>query len=398
MPETVTAVTTATTDKIATADGQGAHSNAHPDEQFRADFLGKLDEQETAKESAAAPPRERARDAKGKFAEAGGSTDSAAGAGAGEAEGAGTAATGADEDPNADGTEDPASADSASGATDSTGDEGAGEGEGEGSDEATEAAFEEKFEEQFTAAMAKHATLDVKALLKDLPAEVRPVVAQKLKAMDAGFTRAMQELRADQKASLADKAELRFQREDPAAFVTALLMANPEIADKVNATLTEMEGSENARKYHGVIVEQSRANALKAVETETTEAQRKADRAVEVERLGRAAGKAAGLPDALWSGLEAALALHITQHGDISDADIKALAKAHGEPYRKLVAEQARATKRDASKQYVQDKVRDRDTAGLRVKPNSGHAPGAPAKPMPKNDDEFKRQFIERSA
>ncbi len=359
---------------VDAANGVGAHSNAHPDEKFRAEFVAKLEAAET--KATTAP----ARDAQGKF------TGSATPAGSN----AGTqdrASTGTTEDPNAAPTEDPVTTDSATGATDSTETTSAEAGTQNTKEE------DEAFDAKFGDAMAKHgATLD----LNELPAEVRPVVAKKMKAMEAGFTRVMQELRGEQKASLADKAELRFQREQPAAFIVAQLLANPEIADAVNASLAEMETSENARKYHGVIVDAARQKALETVTTEADAAIRKADRGAEIERYGKAAAQAAGLPDALWPGLEAAIALHVTEHGDITDADVKALAKRHAAPYKAMVAEQERARKRDASQRYVAAKVADARTAGLVVKPGAGNAPGVGAKPVAKNDDEFKADLMAR--
>lgn len=295
------------------------------------------------------------------------------------------------EDPGADGA---GSADAGAGSGEGDGTDGsgaAGDGQdagagGDGTGTAAEGADAE-IDERFKAAMQKHgAELDLAALPKD----VQPVVAQKLKNLEAGFTRAMQEIRGQQKQSVQDQAELRFQREKPAEFIVATLLANPEIADAVNKRLEEFEVSPTAREYHGVIVKDARAQALAAVEAERTEAEQAATRAVEIERTAQAAADAYGVPFDF--GVEDKVAAHLAIHGDIDEATIRAIAKGQATKWQALT----RAQERDKSKQYVQQKVQDRATAGLKVKPGSGKAPEPASKRMPSSDDEFIADFTAR--
>lgn len=326
-----------------------------------------------------------------------GAAGTATDAGAGE----GTATATAAEDPAKPLTEDPAKAGSGAG-------DGAGSGEGTGEDAGSGAAdlggdgkgtaaegaeasgaepSEAQVDERFKAAMEKHgAVLD----LASLPKEVRPVVEQKLKNLEAGFTRAMQDLRGQQKQSVQDQAELRFQREKPAEFIVATLLANPEIADAVNQRLEEFETSPTAREYHGVIVKDARAQALAAVEAERTAAEEAANRAQEIERTAQAAAEAYGVPFDF--GVEDKVAAHLAIHGDIDEPTIRAIAKGQAAKYQAIV----RAQERDRSKQYVQQKVADRATAGLRVKPGSGTAPQPASKRLAQSDEEFIADFTAR--
>lgn len=323
----------------------------------------------------------------------------AAGAGAGDGAAAATGRTAEDpaqpksgEDPAAEGA---GSADAGAGSGDGDGTDGDGGTAGDGTDggvggdgKGTDAeGAEAQIDERFKAAMQKHgAELDLAALPKD----VQPVVAQKLKNLEAGFTRAMQEVRGQQKQSVQDQAELRFQREKPAEFIVATLLANPEIADAVNKRLEEFEVSPTAREYHGVIVKDARAQALAAVEAERTKAEQEATRVQEIERTALAAAEAYGVPFDF--GVEDKVAAHLAIHGDIDEATIRAIAKGQATKWQALT----RAQERDKSKQYVQQKVQDRATAGLKVKPGSGKAPEPAGKRLPSSDDEFIADFTAR--
>lgn len=249
--------------------------------------------------------------------------------------------------------------------------------------EGAEAAVDERFRE----AMERHGgELD----LATLPAGIRPVVEKKIKNLEAGFTRAMQEVRAGQKASQQDQAELRFQRERPADFIVAQLLANPEIAEAVNAKLEEMERSTMAREHHGVIVEHARASALKAVEAEQAAKEQQAQRSTEVERIARAAADAYAVPFDF--GVEDKVAAHVAIHGDIDEPTIRRIAKEQATKYQAIV----RAQTREQSKTYVQQKVADRRTAGLTVKPGSGMSPQPAGRAKPSSDDEFIAEFASR--
>jgi hypothetical protein len=75
----------------------------------------------------------------------------------------------------------------------------------------------------------------------------------------------------------------------------------------------------------------------------------------------------------------------------ITKEQIMGIAKQKAAVYDNLKRQLAR----DKSGKYVADKVEDRRTAGLRIKPGTGGSTPAPgAKKMPKTDDEFIDQFV----
>lgn len=254
----------------------------------------------------------------------------------------------------------------------------ASEDQGEGEEDP--AKLEAAFDAAFTQAMQEHGA-DI--TLDELPPEAKPLVAKKLKNLEAGFTRTMQQVRADQREAQQVRAEVRFQRERPVDFVVTLLQANPDIAAQVNARLDEFEKSPTAKEYHAVIVEQARAQALEAEQSEANAFAARQERAAQIETIGRAAAQAAGVPFEM--GVEESIVAHLLQHGDITDADIKRIAKQKGD----LWQSHQRGQKRTERKEYVALKTQDRKTAGLKVVPGRGAAPAPAPRPAPKNDDEF---------
>lgn len=242
------------------------------------------------------------------------------------------------------------------------------------------AKLEADFDAAFTAAMQEHGA-DIS--LDDVPPEAKPLVAKKLKNLEAGFTRTMQQVRAVEREAQQVRAEVRFQRERPVDFVVTLLQANPDIAAQVNARLDEFDKSPTAKEYHAVIVEKARAEALKAEESEANAHAARQERAVEIETIGRAAAQAAGVPFEM--GVEESIVAHLLQHGDITDADIKRIAQQKGA----LWQSHQRGQKRTERKEYVALKTQDRKNAGLKVVPGRGAAPAPAPRPAPKTDDEF---------
>jgi len=242
------------------------------------------------------------------------------------------------------------------------------------------AKMEADFDAAFTQAMQEHGA-DIS--LEDLPPEAKPLVSKKLKNLEAGFTRTMQQVRAVEREAQQVRAEVRFQRERPVDFVVTLLQANPDIAAQVNARLDEFDKSPTAKEYHAVIVEKARAEALEAEQYEANAHAARQERALEIETIGRAAAQAAGVPFEM--GVEESIVAHLLQHGDITDADIKRIAKQKGD----LWQSHQRGQKREDRKTYVALKTQDRKTAGLKVVPGRGAAPAPAPRPAPKNDDEF---------
>lgn len=254
--------------------------------------------------------------------------------------------------------------------------------EGEGKDDEPNEPVDE-----FTSALAKSG-LAVTLEDMDLTPEVRAGVEAKLRAMSAGFTKLRQRDRAAMKDVVTARAELRFQKERPADFILQQLTANPALADEVNAKLDELAGSSIAREHHAVVVEDARKKATAA---ELSESEREDRLAEAMQTIGDLAEKAArkhGVPMSL--GVQDGIDAHIAKHGDITAADINTIAEAKGKAYQASL----RARAREADKVRVKDKVDDRRTAGLVIKPGTGAAPAPGAPPKITNDQQFHDHMV----
>ncbi len=230
------------------------------------------------------------------------------------------------------------------------------------------------------AALKKHGA---KAVLEQLPKGLRPVVEKRLKEMEAPYTRAMQEataFRAERATLIADK---KFRDENPVDAVLELILADPSLGEKVNARLDEIGESETNRAAHDVVVKDKKEKALKAAEGETAKEDRQAARIQQVEAYVRKESDRLGIP--LEFGVEEAVALHIMDRGDITREDIDRILRAK----KKQADGVLRGSKRGNRRKYVDEKLKDRRTAGLKVKPNRGVAPAPAGKKTAKSEDEF---------
>lgn len=230
------------------------------------------------------------------------------------------------------------------------------------------------------AALRKHGA---KAVLDLLPKGLRPVVEKRLKEMEAPYTRAMQEATAFRAERATLVAEKKFRDENQVDAVLELLLADPSLGEKVNARLDEIGESTTNREAHDVVVQNKKAKALAAAEKETATADKQALRIQQVETYVRRESARLGIP--LELGVEEAIALHITDRGDITREDIDRILSVKKKQADRLL----RGAKRDRSRKYVDEKLKDRRTAGLKVKPNRGAAPAPGAKKTAKSDDEF---------
>lgn len=242
-------------------------------------------------------------------------------------------------------------------------------------------------DEAFASALAAE---KVSVDLDAIPKEARPIVQKKLKDLEAGFTRTMQKVRADQKEAMAVKAEARFQQERPADYVVTLLMANPDLMAQVNAKLDEFEASPIAREAHAVIVEREREKARTAEQATLDRADADIKRQHDIVRMGKAAARAAGVP---WeAGVEADIAAHLALGQELTEADIRTIAAEKAKVWKRVLREQGRIKQQT----YVEAKVKDRKLAGLTVPPSAGAAPAPAARPAPTNDDDFIAQFAQK--
>lgn len=239
-------------------------------------------------------------------------------------------------------------------------------------------------DEAFAAAMQAER---VSVSLDSVPEAARPIVQKKLKDLEAGFTRTMQKVRAAEKEAAAVKAEARFQQERPDDYIVTMLLAQPDLMERVNAKLNELDASPTAREAHGVVVERAREKARQAEQEALDKAESDSKRAGDIVRMGKAAARAAGVP---WeAGVEAEIAAHLALNSDITEADIRHIAAEKAKVWKRVLREQGRTSKQA----YVDGKVKDRKLAGLTVRPATGAAPAPSARPAPTNDDDFIAQF-----
>ena len=241
---------------------------------------------------------------------------------------------------------------------------------------------DEEIDEEFAAAAT---AAKVKLTVDDLPEEARPLVKKRIKELEAGFTKAMQDARSYRADEAKFRAEQKFQKENPAEFVADLLLQHPELGDQVNAIIDGIT-TPATREAHSIVVEKRRADALTATQQQLKQQEVRVARGMELDSYSRTAALKAGVPFEL--GVETAVIAHITANGDITERDIDTIVSAKKAEYERHV----RAVRREASKKYVDKKLESRKDTPV-VKPGSGNAPAPAAKARPKNDAEFTEQF-----
>jgi hypothetical protein len=199
----------------------------------------------------------------------------------------------------------------------------------------------------------------------------------------------MQEARTYRRDEVALKADLRFQKEHPVDHLVSLLLADPELGERVNEKLTEME-SPTARQAHGVVVRDAKAQAKTAEETESATRSQRIERGEQVERYAIRAAEKAGVPYELGIAESiVALVLSRGENGDVTRAEVDQIIKEKAAVYERRV----RAHKRESRKAYIAAKAADAKAGGLKIRPGQGTPPGVGKKPVPKSDDEFVASF-----
>jgi hypothetical protein len=247
-----------------------------------------------------------------------------------------------------------------------------------------------EFDPEFATSLEKHGA---KIDLDSLPKEVRAQVAQKVKHMDGAFTRAMMEARAYRKSEVELKAQLNFLRDNPVDAILDILYKHPEVGVKINAKIDEIGESDTAKKAHGIVVERAREDALTKERTTITTAEQQAKYEQAVERYTEEAAQKAGVPAELGIA-DAVGALIISKPAGqkVTRAEIDAIVASKAKAFK---ATQRQVT-RDKAGQYVEDKVKDRKTAGLKVTPGRGKSPAPGGEREPANEAEFIEQAARR--
>lgn len=263
------------------------------------------------------------------------------------------------------------------------------DGEEEGDEEGEEGEEEEGLDESLTEALGRHGARLTLDDIKDDKA--RALVAQRLKEMEAPFTRAMQEATEFRQERAKLRAELRFARENPVDYIVDLLLNDPNAADEekgighlVNKRFDELQGSSTARKAHDVVVADVKKKALEAEQADQSELESRDQRAEAIETYARRAAKKAGIP--FNAGVEEAIALHIiTNKGDITNEQIDGIVRTKA----KALEGTRRERKRERSRQYIDAKLKDRRRAGPAARPGRGVAPAPRRGAVPQTDEEF---------
>lgn len=209
---------------------------------------------------------------------------------------------------------------------------------------------------EFTRAAGRH---EIPLSLDDLPEEARPLVKQRLKAIEKGFTRAMMDAREY-------RADERYRKEHPVDFIAEMLAADPDLETKVSEELAK-RGDDTYRESRKIISERNREKAAEAADEEQRVADTRANRGSEVESLTKRACQKYGIP--FGDAVEAAIANVVltSDDKDIDDAEIPKIVKRIADQF----GVKARAEHREERKEVVKGKVADRDRAP-RIRPGSG--------------------------
>lgn len=222
---------------------------------------------------------------------------------------------------------------------------------------------DEELDPEFQAAAAR---AKLPTSLEDIPEEARPLVKKRLKEVEAGFTRAMQDARQY-------RAEERFRRENPVDFIAEMLAADPELEERVSAEL-ERRGDETYRESRKIITDKKREDVAKAIDQDARATEAREARIGEVETLTTKACEQFGIP--FGRAVEAAIANAIitSETGDVSNKDITAIVKGIA----KELGVEGRRRQTEEGKQRIIDKQKGR-AAAPRVRPGSGRGVAPPA-------------------
>lgn len=224
---------------------------------------------------------------------------------------------------------------------------------------------EEQLDGEFTAAAERHRLPTAfEDVLKALPKDARPAARKafqgRLKEVEGGFTRAMQEARRDRKTVATLKAEREYIDQNPIDHVVELMGKDPKFVEALNKELDKMENEAYAeaktmRREDAKKKVQEKADALEKEET------RREQRAEHVESIARPLARKEGIPFRL---AERALYIAITQspEGDVTDAQIRRIVAEEAKAYRKDTGQRVREDR----KTVVRDKAAERDQARRR--------------------------------
>ncbi len=204
----------------------------------------------------------------------------------------------------------------------------------------------------------------------------RKLVQQKIRQMDAGYTRMAQQLTAFRKEQTESRAEARFRKDNPVEYVAEVISKLDDATwEKVNERLKKL-GDDDGKEIFEQLVTGRRAKATQAVTEELSAGDRVAQRVAHVESLAARVAAKQGLPwDFAENAVERAILRLPEGKRDLTDAEIESVVTAAARQYHQHVRGQNRKKSRDT--------VRER-TANRRASSNPGSkAPSSAASPKP---------------
>jgi hypothetical protein len=256
-------------------------------------------------------------------------------------------------------------------------------------DEEDDEPEEDELAEEAKAALIKHG---LKLTLDDVPKEFRPIIQAQVQNARTASIRALQEQRAYRKEEAQYRAKELFDEKHAARRVVELLHTkdgalNEELYKEVNDLMAEMETA-TGKKSFAIINKDERASALKAIETETNARDTVKSRGDEmVAYVARAATKLDLDFEALSDAIAAKIALSDTI--GLTDQEMDAVIGRFKRHQDHLLSRK-KLTQR---KSEIQGRTEDKKTISPVAKGKGAAATPAGAK-LPKNDEEFKQQFL----
>lgn len=211
---------------------------------------------------------------------------------------------------------------------------------------------------EFAEALTKQG---VPVSLDDLPDEARPLVQKKLKDLERGFTKAMQEARGYRVEKAEFDAERRYQTEKPEQYFADKLLADPKLIERVNEEIQKRD----VPAYREAVAKERETDQKLAKVTAAEQVERElalSARADHVEAHTQAVAKAAGIPFAF---VEEAVALAISGNPEMSDADVTRIVTEKAKVYKQHIGANKGAAKRELTKTIASDAK----TAGIPAVP-----------------------------
>lgn len=276
--------------------------------------------------------------------------------------------------PDGDVDDQPADADDESGASD--------ESETADIEDADSPVLDEESAEFVDAMKKRGITTD----LSDVPKELRSVLIDKVKAMDAGYTKVRQEAAAFRSEKAAFEVQQSYIEKNTEQHIADLITKNPDLVELVNA---EVERRKDPT-YSAALAKQrevdQRDAALKVKEDDQAE-QRLVTRRIDAEALDthvEHSAEKAGVPIEL---VGKAITLLTEQLRDKEDrlptkAELDALIQEHATVYKKHVGVEKATNSRKKTREYLDAKRQDKADASNAGKPSGAvtTTDGLPAK------------------